>query len=632
MPINALPHAFWAPEEWGQVLEREMHDSEWVHLIILMEFRQNSRTIVCHLRARALFPLLLVCAAISDHAQTTTWTATGVGDFTIPGNWTGGVPSSTTSAVIANGTSGTPTFVTINSGEIESVFNLQVSPVDYNPNNILEINSGGQLSVFGTTIADEGSIILAAGPSNATLMLNSNVTLTGPLAYVVTLSTTGAGSAVIESSNGSTLTNLTDIQGAGIIGNSGLAVINGGSINANVTGQTLTLNGTGLITNYAVLWATNGGTLRLTNGAVVANYGISEAEFSGSAITLSGGAVFEGGSLRALYGATMGTVGTATLDGSTIGALTLTGNYTTGGGSTTNLLGTIAFNNGNMLVDGTAGTAALSLNGNTTLQGSGAVTLNAVIGGGNAIIEQTGTTGSTLTNKATILGAGDIGDGGLALVNSGTIDANSAGLVLRLNGTGGVANTGLIEAANSGVLQISGTTINNSGGNITSAGSGSIVDLTDNGTIQGGTLNNTAGGTMYTIGAGTLDGSTHGALTINGTYTTGDGATTGVVGTIVNNGTMLVNGATLSLNGNTTLQGTGTVSLQNGLIQQTSTAFVTVATLTNQSTIQGAGIIGNRGGLLGGNEFRHDQCQFRGSNPVSRRLGRDHQHRLIGGQ
>src|SRR5208283_20643 len=263
-----------------------------------MEFRQNSRTITCRLRTRALCALLLLAPAVSDYAQTTTWTATGVGDFTTPGNWTSGVPLSTTNAVIANGTTGTPTFVTINSGEIGSVFNLQISPVDYYPYNTLEINSGGQLSVYGTTITDEGMINLAAGPSNATLVLNNNVTLTGPLTSVLTLSTTGAGSAVIESSNGSTLTNNSDIQGAGIIGNSGLALTNNGIIYANVTGQTLTLNGTGLIANGGVLWAQNGGTLLLTNGAVVANYGVVEASYTGSAITLSGGAVFQGGSLR----------------------------------------------------------------------------------------------------------------------------------------------------------------------------------------------------------------------------------------------------------------------------------------------------------------------------------------------
>jgi hypothetical protein len=572
----------------------------------------------------------LAYAAISSYAQTTTWTATGVGDFTTPGNWTSGVPSSTTSAVIANGTTGTPTFVTINSGENESIFNLTVSPADYYPYNTLEINSGGQLSVFGTTITDEGLINLAAGSSNATLMLNSNVTLGGPLTYVVSLYTTGAGSAVIASSNGSKLTNNTEIQGAGIIGNSGLAVTNDGSINADVTGQTLTLNGTGLITNLGVLWATNGGTLLVTNGAVVANYSISEAEFSGSAITLSGGAVFEGGSLRALYGATMGTVGTATLDGSTIGALTLTGNYTTGGGSTTNLLGTIV-NNGDMLVDGTAGSSALSLNGNTTLQGSGVVIL-ASNSTGSAIIQQTSTalaglygpnqvTAATLTNKSTIQGAGIIGNGGLALTNAGTINANVAGQTLYLNGTGTIANTGLIEASNGGTLNLSptfnvGTAVNNAGGKITVSDPSSTVRL-DGADIQGGTLNNTAGGTMETFQQTTLDGSTNGALTLNGTLQITGAYDEEAFGTIINNGDLRVQGNVPGNNsgllfGNAVLHGAGTVTLAEGpgydIYYPPTTSLIEGALLENVSnTIQGTGqivftsLINDAGGTINAN-------------------------------
>ena len=89
---------------------------------------------------------------------------------------------------------------------------------------------------------------------------------------------------------------------------------------------------------------------------------------------------------------------------------------------------------------------------------------------------------------------------------------------LLLQTSGGVTNTGLMEATNGGMLQIGGTTVNNAGGTIT-ANAGSTVQLDDSSVIQGGTLNSTAA-RWKPCGAATLDGSTAaGAVTINGTYT-----------------------------------------------------------------------------------------------------------------
>ncbi len=270
-----------------------------------------------------------------------------------------------------------------------------------------------------------------------------------------------------------------------------------------------------------------------------------------------------------------------------------------------------------------AGTGGKSITNNGTIeardsgtvvsQGFGVVTNNgtiAALNNGTVDIDN-----GTFTNSGAI---GAVNNGTVSIVvstlsNSGTIESANSGLLQIQNDYGGdpttvltVTNSGLIQANDSSTLLIGqpagqGTvTINNLGGNITASGPLSTVQF-QNTTIQGGTLNNTGGGTMETVGTATLDGSTSGALTLNGTYLTGAGSTTNLLGTIVNNGNLVVDGsagaAGLALNGNTTLQGGGAVTLLSGasggaVIQAGASA--SGATLDNVgNTIQGTGVIGN---------------------------------------
>ena len=82
----------------------------------------------------------------------------------------------------------------------------------------------------------------------------------------MTLSTaSGGGNTFLEQAvGGLTLTNHNTIQGAGIIGNSGLTLINQGTINANSSGQTLILQSWRDLTNRGLMEATNGGFCRST--------------------------------------------------------------------------------------------------------------------------------------------------------------------------------------------------------------------------------------------------------------------------------------------------------------------------------------------------------------------------------
>ena len=103
------------------------------------------------------------------------------------------------------------------------------------------------------------------------------------------------------------------------------------------------------------------------------------------------------------------------------------------------------------------------------------MTLSTATGGGNAILEQAAG-GLTLTNvNNTIQGDGIIGNNGLTLVNQagGTINANSMGTAGDTTLTiesATVTNQGLMEATNSGVLNINGVVVDNAGGNITANG------------------------------------------------------------------------------------------------------------------------------------------------------------------
>ena len=280
----------------------------------------------------------------------------------------------------------------------------------------------------------------------------------------------GSGVAIVEGTlGGASLTNQSTIQGTGLIGNSGLNVANGASgvINANVSGQTLTLNQGGSMLNHGLLEATNGGTLNLSS-LTVDNSGGNVTAGAGSTVLLTNTFV-NGGTLNN-NGGTLETSSFAELNGALAGGITLNGTYTGGtGGARPEINGTITNNLGTLVITGGSGTNAfLALAGNTTLQG-GTVTL-AYTGSGNGVgvIEQS-FGGTTLTNNALIQGGGIIGNGGIALNNTalGTINANVSGQTLFLNGSGGTTNHGLLEATNGGTLELDSQVIANANANIT---------------------------------------------------------------------------------------------------------------------------------------------------------------------
>lgn len=261
------------------------------------------------------------------------------------------------------------------------------------------------------------------------------------------------------------------------------------------------------------------------------------------------------------------------------------GNSLTAGGLTVS--GPQILNNGQITQVG----VALGISGTVNLQGTGTLSLE------NALVPFDAN--STLINQSTIQGQGGIF--GLNLVNSvgGVINSNVPGQFFGLPQVT-LSNTGgLVEATNGGTLCFcnTGAPSNNQGGTMAAIGPGSMVLFSSGSGIQGGTVTTANGGMIGPLGNDfgiSLDGSTHGPLTISAgsTWDSRTSSTT-IFGTIINNGSMLFGGGSQELPsvfiGDTVLKGTGTLTLgvnNDGLLSMGGGG-----TLTNQSTIQGAGNI-----------------------------------------
>ena len=101
---------------------------------------------------------------------------------------------------------------------------------------------GSTTYILGTINNNNNFQLNSGGGSNSVLIIDSaNVTLQGGGTVTMSYSGMGGGSAIIyQAAGGSTLTNVNNtIQGAGIIGFNGLSVVNEATINANLSGQTL---------------------------------------------------------------------------------------------------------------------------------------------------------------------------------------------------------------------------------------------------------------------------------------------------------------------------------------------------------------------------------------------------------
>jgi hypothetical protein len=438
----------------------------------------------------------------------------------------------------------------------------------------LTIDSGGALTMDGgylhitqKSLTNNGSITVS---NEATLFTDSPATIT----------LSGTGTIDLQTSDASiagtgfpyaTLVNQTIIQGQGTIG-IGESITNQGTINA--TGGTLNVEPSAAsITNTGVMEASSGATLFIAFGGPgnLTNTGATIEALDRGTVVLEGPTV---------TGGTLTTTGSGVLEtsnpvGPVLNNLTMAGHFLDLG--SLGLQGTVT-NTGRIHME----SAQLFIDGSVTLTGTGTTIMG---GTGNQTNSITSTqSGSVLTNRSTIEGAGSIGSSDLTVTNLSVINANSTTNPLSLVGDT-LNNTATLEASGGGTLTILNT-INNVGGTIKALTSSTVLL---EGTIDGGTLATSGTGTIQANGGSLLNGSMN-AITNAGAITLSSSQELYLEGTINNTGTITLNGSCLGLEGATTLTGAGKVTMNSNAC---FFSFSQSYTLTNKSMIQGSGSIGD---------------------------------------
>ncbi len=379
-------------------------------------------------------------------------------------------------------------------------------------------------------MANSGTIALQSTGYATSLVINElKVQLTGT--GTITMSDNGSNRISATSGSDVLLNSSETIIGAGQIGTGTLTLTNGAGGKIIAQGGNALIVDTTAAANAGLMEALgSGGGLILQS--VVNNGSTGVITGNGGNVILQGGTI-QGGTLTTTNGGVIIENGSGTLDGS-VNAVVNKGIVALPNNTSMRLLGTIS-NAGTIEIQSSGyGTSLVVASSSVTLSGGGSVTMSD--NGGNRIVGASGT--ETLINvNNTITGAGQLGAGGLTVVNqaAGVIDGSGTNNALVIN-TGSLAltNAGLIEATGAGGLLIQTAINNGTAGTISDAGATVYLQ---GGTIQGGTLISSNGGELYENGGGTLDGSTN---TVNnaGTVALQNNTTLNLLGTINNTGTI----------------------------------------------------------------------------------------------
>src|SRR5208282_5251744 len=125
-----------------------------------------------------------------------------------------------------------------------------INNLTLNSGNSWTLDNGVSLTIDGNSISNAGSMTLNSTGSGAFLLLaNSNVTLSGGGTLTMSNKTTNY---IYGAAGADTLTNQETIQGAGIIGNASMTLVNSGTINANQSAG-LTIDPSGVVPNTGTI-------------------------------------------------------------------------------------------------------------------------------------------------------------------------------------------------------------------------------------------------------------------------------------------------------------------------------------------------------------------------------------------
>jgi hypothetical protein len=541
----------------------------------------------------------------------------------VPGITYGSPPCKEQGIAVAITTSGST--VTLNAGPWNGGNPATPGNITIGSTDVLEVPGGNSLIMYGSSIANSGTLEIDTGASGVAEMFlqPSTVTLTGSGALKIT-DNTGVYSE-IGGNNGNGITshgliNQSTISGYGGLGDGSVYWNNQGVINANSSSYALSLSlggapQTGQSANSGTLEATSGATLKLssngTNQELLNTGGTVLASGAGSVVQLGTGVA--GGTLTTTSGGLIDTSAVGDLDGTT-NAVTISSGSTfqvgvSQGANGYGIEGTIT-NNGTINVGNGSFGATLYLgstsgDANATINGTGSVVMH-----NNKLnnIFADGSTSVSFTVEQPISGAGYI-NGDMNLVNKSTITANQPATPLTIDpsGTGsGINNTGTLEASSGANLVLQGAGGNqemqNNGGTLLASGTGSVVQLNDG--VAGGTLTTKSGGLIDSSGVDVLDGTTNPVTISSGSvFQVGIGLGAngyGIQGSIVNDGTIDVGNssfaATLYLGSTSgaasaTLSGSGSVVMANSSLSNIFADGSTPVSFTVEEPISGAGSI-----------------------------------------
>ena len=288
--------------------------------------RKQKRCLLQFMLFAAAVVALSLAGATPAFAQCTdSWTG-NAGDklWTDGGNWsTGSQPGGSDSACLQ--TAGASVSMDVS----DAVANLTVGTGD-----TLQISNGGtysNLRLDGSSIVNNGSIVLPGSTvfgSSLSIGSGNTVTLSGTGAINLVISTV----TIAGYGNPSTLINQSTIQGTGFVGYAGVSINNtaSGVINANSSGNPLTIGRNGNNTNTGVFKATNGGQFVFGSAALNNVGGTIEAIGANSSASFTaqgqGGQTITGGTFTTSGGGVIYSNQSTLIDGT--GGNTVTNNGT----------------------------------------------------------------------------------------------------------------------------------------------------------------------------------------------------------------------------------------------------------------------------------------------------------------
>ena len=461
------------------------------------------------------------------------------------------------STIINNGT-----LIGSGSGEVQVDQSSNVFFTDVFLNGSIRSINNSDTGISGI-ITNNGTLTLEANSSVTDLEVQgSGATLKG--AGKVVLNSVGGAKAGINGIGGSKLTvESHTIEGFGNFGQNTITLDHqvGSLVDANVTGENIRMDLTGGLVdnlNAGTFQASNGGAFVL-NGTFLDNTGGTIQALDASTTVLTNSTVVGG----LLTTAGTGEIQTSESSNTFLKDLTNSGTFVALNNSDTGIDGTIT-NTGLMTMLSNSSQTDLEVqSGGAILTGGGTVTLDSA-GGATSKINAVG--GSQLTVQSqTINGFGSIGQNTLVLDNQAgsLIDANVAtkSIFVNLAGTTNT-NTGTMQASGGGILQINGTTLDNTAGTI-QALDGSTVQVANGTSITGGTLSSSGSGIIENTESSNMFLSD---LTLSGDYFGRNNSDTGISGSIVNTGTMTIEASSSVTDlevqsAGATLSGGGTVTL-----------------------------------------------------------------------